>query len=263
MGNKQKHLKHLLPFVPSEYNTYIEPFVGSGSLFLHLAPEKWIINDLNSDLIYIWKDIRNHHEEVLKTMQDFVDSTKGMTKDQLLLHCRKTTDQINFMKPSPQKTGLILILKKYVYVGDIFIKKKYYFSGLKKKLESNYLDINYKENLICINKFLQHSGKIYNQDYKKTLEKAKEGDFIFLDPPYIENTVTIYYNKNQNFNGFLNGILEEVKKLDAKGVKWMMTQNDSKLIRQTFKDYIIKSYDVYRFYTNSHIKELIIMNYKR
>ena len=69
-GNKKKHLKHLLPFVPSEYNTYIEPFVGSGSLFLHLAPSKWIINDLNKDLINSWMDVRNHPEEVLKTMQN-------------------------------------------------------------------------------------------------------------------------------------------------------------------------------------------------
>ena len=70
MGNKQKHIRHFLPFIPSEYNTYIEPFLGSGSLFLHLAPEKWIINDLNKDLINSWMDVRNHPEEVLKTMQN-------------------------------------------------------------------------------------------------------------------------------------------------------------------------------------------------
>ena len=38
-GNKSRYLKYILPLVPKEYNTYIEPFVGSGALFLfHKVP---------------------------------------------------------------------------------------------------------------------------------------------------------------------------------------------------------------------------------
>ena len=49
-GNKSKHLKYILPHIP-KFERYIEPFVGSGALFLKLQPDKWIINDLNKDLI--------------------------------------------------------------------------------------------------------------------------------------------------------------------------------------------------------------------
>ena len=56
--NKSKHFKYILPELPSDYNTYIEPFVGSGALFLRVEPEKWIINDLNQDNINIWKLVK-------------------------------------------------------------------------------------------------------------------------------------------------------------------------------------------------------------
>ena len=52
-GNKSHSLKHILPHIP-KYNTYYEPFLGSGALFLSLAPEKWVINDINKDLYSIW-----------------------------------------------------------------------------------------------------------------------------------------------------------------------------------------------------------------
>ena len=37
-GNKLKHLKHILPFIPEFEGTYIEPFVGTGALFLKMTP---------------------------------------------------------------------------------------------------------------------------------------------------------------------------------------------------------------------------------
>lgn len=38
-GNKTRYLKHILPLIPDNYNTYIEPFVGSGALLLKLEPK--------------------------------------------------------------------------------------------------------------------------------------------------------------------------------------------------------------------------------
>lgn len=53
-GNKTKHLKHILPLIPDFTGTYIEPFLGTGALYLNLIeqnqpPSICIINDLNKD----------------------------------------------------------------------------------------------------------------------------------------------------------------------------------------------------------------------
>ena len=56
-------------------------------------------------------------------------------------------------------------------------------------------------------------------------------------------------------------ITDEVQKLDAKNVKWLMTQADTPEIRKTFKEYKILSYRVFRAKSNIYKNELIIKNY--
>jgi DNA adenine methylase len=106
-------------------------------------------------------------------------------------------------------------------------------------------------------------GKIYNKDYKEILEKAKKGDFVFLDPPYLEkHNYNFNYNKDEIINElFIKNLLKELKKLDKRGVNWMMTQANTTQIRKIFKDYPIKIFKVYRASKKTHVNELIIMNY--
>ena len=53
-GNKSKLIKKILPLIPDFDGTYIEPFVGTGAVFLNLQPKKWIINDINKELIDLY-----------------------------------------------------------------------------------------------------------------------------------------------------------------------------------------------------------------
>ena len=79
-GNKSKHLNKILPYIPSEYNTYIEPFVGSGALFLRLEPKKWLINDLNKDCINIWNNIKENPKDIISEFKNFGRIFKPLTQ---------------------------------------------------------------------------------------------------------------------------------------------------------------------------------------
>ena len=89
-GNKSKHLKYLTTEIPSDFNTYIEPFVGSGALLLCLEPTKWIIKDQNKHNVKMWKLIKGNpskiKKEFLKFKQIFVPKSK---KKEKLLYCEK------------------------------------------------------------------------------------------------------------------------------------------------------------------------------
>jgi DNA adenine methylase len=69
-GGKRKEIKRVLKHMPSSYDTYYEPFLGAGAIWLHLEPEKSVVNDnypdvinflsvLKSDPIKLSKDIGN------------------------------------------------------------------------------------------------------------------------------------------------------------------------------------------------------------
>jgi DNA adenine methylase len=90
-GNKSKYIKHIEPLLPSTYNRYVEPFVGSGALFLHLQPKKWIINDLNKDLINIWNTIRDSPEKIIKNFKKFAIKFLPLSNEEKIIFCRKQT----------------------------------------------------------------------------------------------------------------------------------------------------------------------------
>jgi len=152
-------------------------------------------------------------------------------------------------------------------MGNILINNKIKFQGLNMRILGNkyyFLEQYYFQNLNNVSKFLNNSkGKIYNKDYSLILDKAKSGDFVFLDPPYIEShNYQFNYNKHENLDEkFLKNLYKQVKKLDKRGVKWIMTQADTKQIKEIFKEYIIKKFPVYRTVSKSYKNELVIMNY--
>ena len=267
-GNKSKHLRHILPYIPEEYNTYIEPFVGSGALFLKLEPKKWIINDLNKDLINIWESVRDDPEYIISEFKKFGKMFKPMSLSKKKQLCIKLTENIDEMPYNINRVITYMLMRYCSYMGNIFGDNKFYFFGIDITLYNKniytFLSSNIYNNILNVSDYLNETkGHIYHTDYKKILSKAKEGDFIFLDPPYIEDhNYQLNYNKDENLNiNFIKELFSEVKKLDNKGVKWLMTQANTKQIKNIFKNYKIKKFLVYRVYDKKYINELLIMNY--
>ena len=267
-GNKSKHFKFILPELPSQYNTYIEPFIGSGALFLNVEPKKWIINDLNQDNISMWELATNDPQyiktEFLKLKRHFLKKTNK----EKLLYCRKKTSELNTIIKLKEKTIFYMLMSYCAYLGVIFRKNKFYFTSLEMRVYIDnrcfFLEPSYFTNLFQVSNFLNpKKGKIYNEDYKKILKKAKQGDFVFLDPPYIEDhNYRFMYNKNEKLDTkFMSQLKKQCDTLHKKNVKWLMTQADTKQVRETFKDYTIKEYPVYRRGNNCYKNELLIKNY--
>ena len=267
-GNKSKHFKYILPELPSQYNTYIEPFIGSGALFLHLQPKKWIINDLNEDNISIWELVKNNPDYIKKEFLKFKRYFLNKANKDKLVYCRKKTNELNTMIKSKERTILYMLMTYCAYLGNILIHKKFNFKGIEMNIYINnrcfFLEPSYFNNLFEVSNFLSSKkGKIYNDDYKKILKKAKEGDFVFLDPPYIEDhNYRFKYNKDEKLDSkFMSELKKQCDLLDKKKVKWLMTQADTKQVRETFRGYTIKEYRVYRRGNNSYKNELVIKNY--
>ena len=267
-GNKSKHLRHIIPHIPDEYNTYIEPFVGSGALLLKLEPESWIINDLNKDLINVWKYIKNDPETIIAGFKKFGKKFKPMSKENKKKYCKEIIQKIDGMKYDINRAITYMLMKHCSYMGNIFVKNKFYFCGLDLNISFNnrcgFLDKPHLDNMLDVSDYLNDTkGIILNTDYKTVLYKANTGDFVFMDPPYVEDhSYQFNYNKDEILDeSFILGLLNEVKKLDDRGVKWIMTQSDTRTIRSIFKGYKIVKFPVYRAAKKEYTNELLIKNY--
>lgn len=66
MGGKTRLLKHILPLIP-EHKTYVEPFAGGAAVFFNKPESKVeVINDINGDLINLYRVVKHHLEEFIK-----------------------------------------------------------------------------------------------------------------------------------------------------------------------------------------------------
>jgi hypothetical protein len=79
------------------------------------------------------------------------------------------------------------------------------------------------------------------------LENAKEGDFIYLDPPYSPESSTAYFTSYTPF-GFDNNkdqheLATVFRKLDSRGCKLLLTNSDTRLIRNLYSGYPIVEVD--------------------
>lgn len=130
MGNKSKHLRHILPHIPNKYNTYIEPFIGSGALFLRLKPDKWIINDLNKDLINVWYNIENNPDEVINVFKNFGKKFKKLSTNNKVKYCKNITDGIDELDYDVFRASIYMIMKFCSYMGNIFVRNKFFFDAI-------------------------------------------------------------------------------------------------------------------------------------
>lgn len=54
---------------PNSYGTYIEPFLGAGSVYFHLRPQKAVLGDVNPDLIAAYEAIKNDWQALQSSLR--------------------------------------------------------------------------------------------------------------------------------------------------------------------------------------------------
>lgn len=259
-GNKTKHLQHIIPVIPEFTGTYYEPFVGTGAVYLHLLPEKAVINDLNKDIINIWKLVKTNPEYVIQEIDKFKKSFLNLNNIDKLKMCKKIVSNMDTFKGN-ERTIKYLLMNYCSFNGFIKNKISSLLTVIYTTNSCHIFTDNYKTKLLKLQKILKNV-KIENKDYKLILKNCKKGDFVFLDPPYIEDkSYHFVYNKNENFTPV--ELVKELESLTIKGVKWMMTQIDTIQVRSLFKKYNFKEYTNNLSLNGSSFpkKELIITNY--
>ena len=77
-GGKNKMLRYYLDVMPQQINSYCEPFFGGGAMYIHIVkthnPSYLKINDINSDIMWIYRSIKDHYTEFTTRLDDLEQS---------------------------------------------------------------------------------------------------------------------------------------------------------------------------------------------
>jgi DNA adenine methylase len=263
-GNKTNFLKHIIPRIPDFQGTYFEPFAGTGAVYLALLPKKAILNDLNKDIASVWKLVKNNPEYLLREISEFKKTFLPLNSEEKLKVCKEIVSNLKNLK-GDEKAAMYLLMVYCSFTGVLDIGGNYKMGGLYRHLvDDNSIHIfteKFQEKIRKLSKILQ-KVKVYSKDYSDVISKAKEGDFVFLDPPYIEER-KYQFNYIKNEEIFSNTkLLQQLDSLTSRKVKWMMTQIDTSEVRTLFKKYNFFEYEnTNHFIGKLNKKELIITNY--
>ncbi len=230
-GGKTQMLNDLLPKVPPSYSRYIEPFFGGGALFFALQPENAIIADSNPELINMYWQIADRPGDVIQYLKQY-ENTKEM-----FYNIRSQNWEALSGTEAAART---IFLNKTCFNGLYRVNKKGEFNvPYGKYVNPKICD---QEALYAASAALK-KAEILCGDYFQVLERyAKEGDFIFLDPPYLP--VSKYsdfkrYTKEQFYEEDHIDLAKIIMNLHERGCYVILTNSNHPLVHELYAPFTI------------------------
>jgi DNA adenine methylase len=231
-GGKRQIIDILIKNIPDNFGTYIEPFVGGGALFFELKPHRAIISDINAELINAYLVIKDNVEDLIESLKK---------------HKNEKSYYYKLRSLNPDTLSPVERASRFIYLN------KTCYNGLYRENSKGQFNVpfgNYKnpkicdeENLRAVSELLNSIDvQIFNCDYRETCKLAKEGDFVYFDPPYHPLSRTASFTKYTKFDFNEDDQIElsmVFRELDKKGCYVLLSNSNTDFIRDLYKDYEI------------------------
>lgn len=265
-GGKRQILDKLKQYVPMKYNCYYEPFIGGGALFFELSPKKAVINDSNKELMNVYKVLCDHdkYTKMCKVLNQY----EANHSEEQYYEVRNKDKEKSFSRLSDyKKAARTLYLNKSCFNGLYRVNSKGEFNvPFNKNKKVNTYD---GENLLTIHMHLNMNDiTIQNIDFEESVKTSKKGDFVYFDPPYDSETSTFNSYTEEGFGKEEQRRLAKVyKELDERGVYVMLSNHNTTLVNELYKDYNIHVIEAKRSINSKgtkrgNVEEVIITNYE-
>ncbi|MCL2336052.1 MAG: DNA adenine methylase [Firmicutes bacterium] len=265
VGGKRQLLYHLIQLLPRRITVYCEPFVGGGALLFSRRPQVAYVNDINEELIRVYRVIKDDVEALITSLQGFKNeagyfyAVRDWDRDRTAYAAR----------PEAEKAARILYLNKTCYNGLFRVNSAGEFNA----------PFGYYRNPNIVNAPVLRAVSAYlNQatvhltalDYAAVLKELPAESFVYFDPPYDPVSETA------NFTGYAKGGFSRAEQirlrqccddLDRRGIKFMLSNAATDFIREQYNAYHITVVQAKRAVNSDGAKrgevaEVVVRNYE-
>ncbi|WP_197409106.1 DNA adenine methylase [Psychrobacter sp. ENNN9_III] len=264
VGGKRQLMNDIEPLIPSKISTYYEPFIGGGAVLLNQQPKKAVINDYNAELINVYAVVRDQVEELIedlathKNESDYFYSIRVQDREEGF-------DQLSSLK----RASRVIYLNKTCFNGLYRVNSSGEFNTPFGRYKSP--NIVNESVLRAVSKYLQNNNiELLSGDFEDALKGARRGAFVYLDPPYDP------ISKSSNFTGYVEGgfgvdqqerLRDVCVKLHQKGVKFLLSNSATPLIKGLYKDFEIIEVGAKRHINSvaskrGEVTEVLVRNYE-
>lgn len=282
-GGKRQLLPLINKNLPGELklgkvHTYIEPFVGGGALLFDLMQkykfENIIINDYNTDLINLYKAIKEKVDLMIEKLSVISNEYLELDNERRKRYYYNIRESYNNTSSGNiEKSVYLLFLNRTCFNGLYRVNSKNKFNVPHGRYKNPAI-LN-EEKLLDISESLKNVT-ILNDDFIIIEEYVDSKSFVYFDPPYRPLNDTSNFTSYSN-NGFNDDeqirLAKYFDSLNKKGAKLMLSNSDPKNIdiNDDFFDELYGKYNISRvdakraINSNSDgrgkITELLVTNY--
>ncbi|MEE2961800.1 MAG: DNA adenine methylase [Myxococcota bacterium] len=229
-GGKTQILNEIFARFPEQFNRYHEPFVGGGAAFFRLAPKRATISDVNSDLIGTYTSIRDNVDAVIQALK------AHRSEEEYYYQVR----QLNVANlSSVEAAARIIFLNRTCFNGLYRVNRSGRFNVPFGKYANP--TICNEANLRAVSSALQ-KVQLKNESVFEIGKRVKQGDLVYFDPPYQPVSKTASFTNYTQF-GFGEEHQARLAKLFGRlanrGVHVVLSNSDTPLIRELYKDFKI------------------------
>lgn len=217
-----------------------------------------VLSDLNEELINCYQAVKSNVERLIEEL------AKHRNEKNYFLRVRKLQpwqlDQI-------QRAARLIFLNKTCFNGLYRVNQRGEFNVPFGRYENP--RICDETGLRAASKALQDAD-VLCRDFRFLLYRAQPGDFVYFDPPYnpVSSTASFTsYSEAPFGDREQRGLREVFRALDARGCHLMLSNSDTKYIRDLYRHFHVESVLASRAINcrgdkRGKISELIIRNYK-
>jgi DNA adenine methylase len=214
-GGKRQLLPALRRYYPAAFDGYVEPFLGSGAVFLDchnrglLDGREVRLSDINADVIGCYLMVRDDVDAVIAELQ----ALEGGHRADGARHFYAVRDErFNALRRdvhaaadparayTPALAAMLIYLNRTGYNGLFRVNSRGAFNVPAGRYGS--VTICDAPNLRRLAGALQRPGlRLEVRRFEAALDEARPGDFVYLDPPYAPVSRTAQFT-SYNAGGF-------------------------------------------------------------
>lgn len=236
-GGKTQLLSQLDRHLPATFGRYFEPFLGGGAVFFHLLSSRGAfeahLSDVNADLMLTYGVVKEQVEEIIAVLQRHEEK-----------FCQDRERYYYSQRDAPAPHDPVERAARFIMFN------KTCFNGLYRVNKSGRFNVplgRYDNPRICDAQALRQAAlalskaRLSSKHYSDVLARAREGDLVYLDPPYSPTSNTARFTQYTN-GGFgdddqaeLCSVFEE---LAARGCRVILSNSDTPFIRKLYTKYM-------------------------
>ena len=233
----QDRLRNQLP----EGRKLIEPFTGSGAVFLNTDYERYLLGDINQDLITLYQILKTDAKKFIPYCQDWFKQSEN--REEAYYHWR---DKFN------QSTDPWLRSALFVYIN------RHGYNGLCRYNSKGKINVPFG----CYKKPYYPADEMYAfaqkakkaqfvcADYTNIMNRSRRGDVVYCDPPYVPLTDSANFTSYSHQSFGLDDQVQlavKARHLAERGVGVLISNHLNGFTRELYQHAEIETFEVRRF----------------